>query len=230
MLVLGLDTSGPAVSVGLVELEPGDPPHWGREATWQVVDGRAHGELLATGVAAVLVELGAAPADLGAVAVGLGPGPYTGLRVGVVTAAALADALRVPSYGVLSLDAVAVQGDGAGRRLVVTDARRREIYWAEYDEDDERVAGPAVLRPADLERALLDTGWQGVLVGEGAHLHAGAFPGREVLPDPLHPTGDAVVLLAARRALDGAPSEVLVPRYLRRPDAVPPGAAKPVTR
>lgn len=229
MLVLGLDTSGPAICIALVDLEPGDPPRWGRAASWQVVDARAHGELLATGVAAVLDEMAAGPDDVQAVAVGLGPGPFTGLRIGVVTAAALADALRVPAYGVCSLDAVAAQTESGERRLVVTDARRREVYWAEYDEDDERVAGPAVLSPADLARALDETGWSGRLLGDGALLHASHFPDRPVLDAPRYPTGEAVVLLAARRALAGEPGEALVPLYLRRPDAVPPGAPKPVT-
>lgn len=228
MLVLGLDTSSPAVSVACVELTPGagDDPvtSWGRQADWQVVDARAHGELLATGVRAVLAELGAGPADLGAVAVGLGPGPFTGLRVGVMTAAALADALGVPAYGCCSLDAVDPWGDGP--RVVVTDARRREVYWAEYAEDDERVAGPSVLRPAALAEALREVGWTGRVVGDGALAHPGLFPATPA--EPRYPSAEGVVLLAARRALAGDPGEPLVPLYLRRPDAVPPGAPKRV--
>lgn len=218
MLVLGLDTSSPAIGVALVELEAADEgARWGRQAEWRVVDARAHGELLATGVRAVLAELGATPRDLGAVAVGLGPGPYTGLRVGVMTAAATGDALDVPVYGCCSLDAVDPWGEG--RRLVVTDARRKEVYWAEYDEDDERVAGPSVLRPAALATALQETDWQGRVLGDGALLHAEHFPQAE--PEPRYPSAEGVVLLAARRALAGEPSEPLVPLYLRRPDATP---------
>ncbi len=227
MLVLGLDTSTPAVSVALVELErdADGEPRWGRQADWQVVDDRAHGELLATGVRAVFAELGAAPADLAAVAVGLGPGPFTGLRVGVVTAAALADALGVPAYGCCSLDAVDPWGEG--ERLVVTDARRREVYWAEYDADDERIAGPSVLRPAELARALADTGWTGRVLGDGALRAAEHFTAYDVAPEPRYPSGEGVVLLAARRALTGAPSEPLTPLYLRRPDATPPAPRAP---
>ena len=223
MLVLGLDTSTPAVSVALVELDPGLPegePRWSRQADWQVVDDRAHGELLAPGVRAVLADLGAVPADLGAVAVGLGPGPFTGLRVGVMTAAAMADALGVPAYGCCSLDAV--DPWGGGERLVVTDARRREVYWAEYAADDERVAGPSVLRPAELARALDSTGWTGRVLGDGALRHAEHFAGHDLVEFPRYPSGEGVVLLAARRALSGAPGEPLVPLYLRRPDATPP--------
>ena len=227
MLVLGLDTSSPAIGVALVELAAaGDGARWGRSADWRVVDARAHGELLATGVRAVLAELGVGPRDLGAVAVGFGPGPYTGLRVGVVTAAATGDALGIPTYGCCSLDAVDPWGEG--RRLVVTDARRKEVYWAEYDEDDERVAGPSVLRPAALATAVRETGWQGRVLGDGALLHAEHFPGAE--PEPRYPSAEGVVLLAARRALAGEPSQALVPLYLRRPDATPPVRPAPAGR
>jgi tRNA threonylcarbamoyl adenosine modification protein YeaZ len=235
VLVLGLDTSSPAVSVALVELVPeGDGARWGRQADWQVVDGRRHGELLATGVAEVLRDLSARPADLSAVAVGLGPGPFTGLRVGIVTAATLADALGIPAYGVCSLDALAAGDDGPGRRLVVTDARRKEVYWAEYARDGERAAGPGVLTPAELARRLRGTAWPapddaGHLLGAGAALHREHFAGYDVGEGPVHPTGEAVVLLAARRVLAGAPAEQLAPLYLRRPDAVEPGATKRVT-
>ncbi len=222
MLVLGLDTSSPAIGVACVEL--GDGTSWGRQADWQVVDARAHGELLATGVRAVLAELGATPRDLGAVAVGLGPGPFTGLRVGIMTAAALSDALGIPAYGCCSLDALDPWGEG--ERVVVTDARRKEVDWAEYADDDERVAGPSVMTPAALADALREVGWTGRVVGAGALAHPELFP-RAV--EPRYPSAEGVVLLAARRALEGAPGEPLVPLYLRRPDAVPPGASKAVT-
>jgi tRNA threonylcarbamoyl adenosine modification protein YeaZ len=230
VLVLGLDTSSPAVSVALVDLEREDgQARWGRSAVWQQVDARRHGELLATGVESVLRQLRASRRSLGAVAVGVGPGPFTGLRVGIVTGLALADALGLPVYGCCSLDAVGAWDDEPGRRLVVMDARRKEVYWAEYDEDGERVAGPSVLAPQALATALTETGWGGRVVGDGAVRYAEHFAGFDRRDEPRYPSPDALVLLAARRALDGAPSEPLTPLYLRRPDAVPPPAPKRVT-
>ena len=233
MLVLGLDTSSPAVSVALVELERDDAAEagvrWGRSSAWQRVDAKRHGELLATGVSAVLHDLDVSRRDLAAVAVGVGPGPFTGLRVGIVTGLAMGDALGIPVYGCCSLDAVVAWDESPGRRLVVTDARRKEVYWAEYDADDERIAGPSVMRPADLATALRETSWEGRVLGDGALLHAEHFAGQAVAEQPRYPAADALVLLAARRVLDGAPSEALTPLYLRRPDAVEPGAAKRVT-
>jgi tRNA threonylcarbamoyl adenosine modification protein YeaZ len=231
VLVLGLDTSSPAVSVALVDLErhDGGEVSWGRSATWQQVDPRRHGELLATGMRAVLAELRADRTSIRAVAVGLGPGPFTGLRVGIVSGLAMADALGVPVYGCCSLDAVAAWDEDEGPRLVVMDARRKEVYWAEYAGDGERLAGPSVMAPAALADALRVTGWSGRLLGDGALLHREAFAGHEVVEQPRYPAPDALVLLAARRVLDGAPSEALTPLYLRRPDAAPPGAPKRVT-
>ena len=230
MLVLGLDTSTPAVGVALVDLErqDGGGAAWGRSAVWQRVDAQRHGELLATGVRAVLAELGASRRSLAAIAVGLGPGPFTGLRVGIVTGLAMADALGVPVYGCCSLDAVGAWDDDP-RRVVVTDARRREVYWAEYDDEGERVAGPAVMAPAALADALRETAWPGRVVGDGAVRHGEVFASWGVPDEPRYPAPDAVVLLAARRALDGAPSEPLTPLYLRRPDAVPAATSKRVT-
>lgn len=214
MLVLGLDTSSPAVSAALVEVTPGGC----RElASSVVVDGRRHGELLAVGVRTVLQ--GAGPLD--AVVVGAGPGPFTGLRVGLVTAATTADALGVPAYAVCSLDAVAPGRDV----VVVTDARRREVYWARYA-GGVRVEGPAVVRP-DVLAASLPAG--SVLVGAGAVLHREAFAAFEVRDEPLHPSAAALVEAAAPRVRAGAPSDPLTPLYLRRPDAVEPGAGKRVT-
>jgi len=211
VLVLGLDTSSPAVSAALVEVTAGGCALV-RECV--VVDGRRHGELLAVGVREVLH--GARPA---AVVVGTGPGPFTGLRVGLMTAAATADALGVAAYGVCSLDGV-----GEGDRVVVADARRREVYWARYA-GGVRVDGPVVEPPATLAARLAP---QTQVVGAGAVLHAGAFAGCAV-SGPLHPNVLALVRAAADRVLAGAPGEPLTPLYLRRPDAVEPGAAKRVT-
>jgi tRNA threonylcarbamoyl adenosine modification protein YeaZ len=219
------------VSVTLVDLERADggQVRWGRSATLQRVDGRRHGELLATGVAEVLAELRVSSSSLAAVAVGVGPGPFTGLRVGIVTGLAMADALGIPVYGCCSLDAVGAWDDEPGGRLVVMDARRKEVYWAEYDAGGERVAGPSVLPPGALDEALRATGWQGRLVGDGAQRYAEQLAGHDVRSEPRYPAPDALVLLAAGRVLEGAPSEALTPLYLRRPDAVPASTTKRVT-
>ncbi len=221
MLVLGLDTSSPAVSAALVEVTA----DVGRTvAEHVVVDARRHGELLALGVREVLG--GRPPAALGAVVVGLGPGPFTGLRVGLMTAAVLAEVLGVPAYGVCSLDGVPRDGV-VGDVVAVTDARRREVYWARYDAQGRRVDGPHVERPDALASRLATA--PAVLVGAGAHLHRTAFVGSEVRDGNGHPSVPALVAAAADRVRAGAPSDPLTPLYLRRPDAVEPGATKRVT-
>ena len=255
MLVLVLDTSTPAVTAALVRVRPAPVDQAdGRQADGHradghaaalpetaashgvdvlaervTVDARAHGELLAPSVAEVLAQGGARPADLAAVVAGLGPGPFTGLRVGLVTAAALGQALAIPTYGVCSLD-----GIGAltiEPTLVATDARRKEIYWAVYDKGV-RITEPAVNRPADvltLLGALARERWPAVkAAGDGARMYAEALglPLRDDGIDLTYPAPIALAEIAADRVRGGAQSEPLNPLYLRRPDAVEPGAPK----
>ena len=224
MLVVVLDTATPAVTAALAEVTPDDVAVLAQRVT---VDARAHGELLAPQVHAVLAEGGVRARDLAAVVAGVGPGPFTGLRVGLVTAAALADTVGVPTYGLCSLDGLGL-GSGPGRALVATDARRREVYWAVYD-DGVRLTEPAVGRPDDVAEAARALAVAHA-VGDGAHRYAEvlALP---VPPEPRYPDPAALARLAADRVRAGAPSERLVPLYLRRPDAVPPATrGKPVSR
>ncbi|CPR13370.1 peptidase M22, glycoprotease [Mycobacterium bohemicum DSM 44277] len=139
MIVLALDTSTPAVTAGLVRRD--DMTVLAERVT---VDARAHAERLTPNVLAALADAGLAMVDLDAVVVGCGPGPFTGLRAGMATAAAYAHALGIPVRGVCSLDAIGVRT--TGDTLVVTDARRREVYWARY-RDGVRTEGPAVDLP-----------------------------------------------------------------------------------
>jgi tRNA threonylcarbamoyl adenosine modification protein YeaZ len=215
VLVLVLDTSTPAVTAALADLTDGVDIR----AQRVTVDGRAHGELLAPQIAAVLDETAAAPRDLRAVVAGLGPGPFTGLRVGLVTATAFAHQLGLPAYGVCSLDTLAY--NTSGRVLVATDARRREVYWAEYS-GGARVSGPAVDAPAAVRAA---TGADRA-VGDGALRYADIL--RLPVGEPRYPPAAALAALAADRVRAGAPTEPLTPLYLRRPDAVLPGARKAV--
>ena len=221
MLLLVLDTSTPAVTAGVVELGAGGSQNLLSERV--TVDARRHGELLAPSVETVLTEAGVTPSDLGAVVAGLGPGPFTGLRVGLVTAAVFGHALAVPTYGVCSLDAIAYPAHPGQRLLVATDARRREVYWATYQPDGTRDAGPAVSRPADVDAT-------GCLLARGAGAAMYADVLGLPLGEPAYPPAAGLAALAAQRALDAAPSERLTPLYLRRPDAALPTAAKTVLR
>jgi tRNA threonylcarbamoyl adenosine modification protein YeaZ len=220
VLVLVIDTSSAAVIAALAEV--GDDAVAIRAARL-TVNAKAHGELLMPSIADCLDEVGAKPRDLGAIVAGLGPGPFTGLRVGLVTAAAMAGALRVPSYGVCSLDGIAGAVTDEPELLVASDARRKEVYWATY-RDGDRVGGPAVCRPDDLPHAA-------TAAGAGATMYADLLRGKGIaVRDEQYPSAAALVRCAADRVRAGAPSEQLVPLYLRRPDAVPPGAAKSVSQ
>jgi tRNA threonylcarbamoyl adenosine modification protein YeaZ len=186
-VILAIDTATPAVTAGIVRLE-------GIEVLAErvTVDPRAHAEQLTPNVLEALADAGLTVDDLGAVVVGCGPGPFTGLRVGMATAAAYGHALGVPVHGVCSLDAI---GNGTeGEALVVTDARRREVYWARY-RDGLRIEGPAVNAPADVPGAI----------------DALARP-------PVYPTVAGLVRAVADWT---ARPDPLIPLYLRRPDAKP---------
>jgi tRNA threonylcarbamoyl adenosine modification protein YeaZ len=219
VLLLGLDTATPAVTVALH-----DGTQVLAEAT--TIDSRRHAEILTPAIEQVLAGAGAERGDLTHVAVGVGPGPYTGLRVGVVTARMLGAALGIPVHGVCSLDIIAAgvtePAMTATQFLVVTDARRREVYYARYDQSS-RSSGPQVDRPADIADRGLPA------FGEGARLHADMF---EVTDGPMYPAAATLCRLVAGE-LDAAaqPSRLLPPEplYLRRPDAREPGAPKRVT-
>jgi tRNA threonylcarbamoyl adenosine modification protein YeaZ len=196
-LVLAIDTSTPAVTAGVVA----DGHVLAQRVT---VDARAHAERITPNVLAAIADAGRSMADLNAIVVGCGPGPFTGLRVGMATAAAYGHALGLPVYGVCSLDAIG--GQTAGEVLVVTDARRREVYWARY-RDGVRVDGPEVNAPADVEPGAAQS-------VAGSPDHAALFG----LPciEPTYP--DAAGLVGAVADWSQPPA-ALVPLYLRRPDA-----------
>ncbi|MET8909911.1 tRNA (adenosine(37)-N6)-threonylcarbamoyltransferase complex dimerization subunit type 1 TsaB [Micromonospora sp. NPDC004551] len=223
MLVLVVDSSTPAVTAALVEVSADGVAARAQRCT---VDARAHGELLAPQVDAVLADVGARPADLAAIVAGLGPGPFTGLRVGLVTAATMGQVLGIPTYGVCSLDGIGHPAAAGEPVLAAGDARRREVYWAVYDGAGQRIAGPNVDAPAvaaERARELAVT----VAVGDGAHRYADVL-GLPVREEPRYPDALTLARLAAERIRAGAPGEPLTPLYLRRPDAVAATGHKPV--
>jgi len=212
-VLLALDTATPAVTVALHDGERVVARH-------TVVDARRHGELLAPAITAVLDETWVPRQDLTAVAVGVGPGPFTGLRVGLVTARTLGLALDIPVYGVCTLDVLAAQAvDAAAVHapfLVATDARRKEVYWAAYDEGGARLDGPHVSKPADVAT-------EGPVVGAGAVLYPDHFANPV---GPEHPDAGALAAVVTDERAELLDPE---PLYLRRPDVASPGKRKPVS-
>ncbi|WP_030912822.1 tRNA (adenosine(37)-N6)-threonylcarbamoyltransferase complex dimerization subunit type 1 TsaB [Streptosporangium amethystogenes] len=226
MLVLAFDTATPAVTAAL---------HDGARvlAESTTVDARRHGELLVPTIETVLSEAGASLRDVTAVVAGSGPGPYTGLRVGLMTAQALATSLGVPAYGVCTLDALAYGSGLTEPFLVATDARRKEVFWGHYQEMRTRLSGPAVDRPQDLPGEL-------PLVGAGARMYAEVVGASRLLDAPEYPHAGALAALAAEQlgepdvdaVVESGTHPVLGlphPIYLRRPDARVPSAPKKVS-
>ena len=193
-------------------------------------DPRGHAEVLATLVSQVLARAGQPQIDV--VACGVGPGPYTGLRIGVTTAQVLGLAWRVPVVGICSLDAIAASAlrvaAASGAFVVATDARRGEVYWAVYSPAGERMTGPFVGRQGEADETAGGLPWIGERVGE-QQVRAGVLG---ALANRLLSTGEApgapVRTLSTHGADDGAMAGELTgqrllapfPLYVRRPDAM----------
>ena len=162
-MLLAFDTATPHVTVAL---------HDGESvvATFDSAESMRHGEMLAPGIRRVLADANATAADLTGIAVGVGPGPFTGLRVGLVTARTLAFVREIEVYGVCTLDILAAEAADAGwdEFVVATDARRKEVYLASYA-GGRRVSGPEVVKPIDAKT-------DGPVVGRGGVLYPDAFP------------------------------------------------------
>jgi tRNA threonylcarbamoyladenosine biosynthesis protein TsaB len=212
MLLLAIDTSTSAITVALHgALHP---------VTATVVDPRGHTEHVAPLVERCFSATGRTPADVTDVVVGTGPGPFTGLRVGVVTGLVFGHARGIPVHGVCSLDVLASMAASQvreGELLVATDARRKEVYWARYAVAGpgglpHRLTEPAVDRPGNLPEEVrsLPTAGRGPVL----------FP--ELFPRPvavLDVDAGALAELAVEGITKGWPMPV-EPRYLRRPDAL----------
>ncbi|MCW2775524.1 MAG: peptidase glycoprotease [Nocardioides sp.] len=212
-MLLAFDTATPHVTVAL---------HDGEDVVVELTAERPmkHAEQLAPLIEQAMAQAGIVRQDLTAIAAGVGPGPFTGLRVGLVTARTLAFVLEIPVYGVCSLDVLAVEAADSGavstEFVVATDARRKEVYLARYDERGNRLEGPVVDKPATLAT-------DDVVVGEGGVLYPDAFPHRA---GPAAPSAGWLARVVAEERAELCDPE---PLYLRRPDAEAAHAPKRVS-
>ncbi|MGN6324383.1 tRNA (adenosine(37)-N6)-threonylcarbamoyltransferase complex dimerization subunit type 1 TsaB [Pseudolysinimonas sp.] len=201
-MLLAIDTSAGS-SVAVVDLEGGILAQEDEEST------RRHAEVVGTLILRALERAGVAPRDLSGVAAGMGPGPFTGLRVGIAAARAFALGIGRPVVPIASHDALAL--DAAEPIAVVTDARRRELAWSAYAASDElglpvRVAGPALAAADAIDAAIV------------------GFRRVDAATIPAGPLG----MLAERRYAAGRPFGPSEPLYLRAPDVtVPKGVVVP---
>jgi len=222
VLLLAVDTATPRVSVAIGR---------GGEVLGDISldGGRRHAEQLAPAVQYLCAELDVDLSHLAAIAVGLGPGLFTGLRVGVTTARVMAQSLRIPMIGVPSLDLIAYPLRHASRLVVpVVDARRGEVFFACYRPVPgglQRVTGYEVRAPRALAGELAALGEDSLLAGDGALRYREELGGLDRVelagPGASLPSAAALVELATaryEREEFSAPDEVH-PLYLRRSDA-----------
>ena len=222
MLILGIESATARVGCAVAD-------HEGVRASVQATRDRRHAELLAPQIQAACSNADVSLRDLAAVAVDVGPGLYTGLRVGVATAMAIAHALRVPMVAVKSLDLIAYGLRHSGRVVAaVIDARRGEVFHARYHcvpGGVQRISEPAVDTPDHVVSQIMAEGGETLVVGDGAVLYNSMFEGLRGVEIAdrgfAHPSAESLVLLAHSMAVREQflrPDEV-EPFYLRRPDA-----------
>lgn len=211
---LAIATATPQVSVAL-----GSPD--GLLGRFALRAGRRHGETLAPAMRALTQLTGVGLDQVLRVAVDVGPGLFTGLRVGVATAKALGAALDVPVVPCSSLDLLAHPHRLAGRRVAsVVDARRGEVFWALYEPVEGgmvAVTDPAVSGPVELEAELRRHGGSVLATGDGARRYLAGSPVVDTAPGEFdHP--DAAVLLDLVAGRPDLPAEKVAPTYLRGAD------------
>ncbi|MGH9224593.1 MAG: tRNA (adenosine(37)-N6)-threonylcarbamoyltransferase complex dimerization subunit type 1 TsaB [Acidimicrobiales bacterium] len=222
MLILGIETASVQVGCAI-------GGHEGVIASFHAARKRRHVEALVPAIEFTCQQAGVSLHDLGAVAVDIGPGLFSGLRVGVTTAKTLAQALRLPMVGVSSLDLLAFPVRHSSRLIVpAIDARRGELFYAFYRHVPGGVqclSGYHLGKPGDVASELQARGEDALLVGDGAQRYVDEFsdlrPAEIAGPPNVYPSAAALVALAHARALREefvSPSR-LEPLYLRKTDA-----------
>jgi tRNA threonylcarbamoyladenosine biosynthesis protein TsaB len=230
MRVLAFDTATRATSVALCGPDPGerfeardDPPPAARPG---------HAARLLPLIADVMAQAGVGWEQIDRIAVGIGPGTFTGLRIGVATARALAGARRIPLVGVSTLHSIAVGAAGQpgppapDAIVAVLDARRREVFAAAWRRTaaglGERLLEPVAIAPDELSRAIGRLGSHPLTVGDGAVEYRAVLErlGALIPPDEsgFHKVA-AIGHCALARELRGGAPEAVSPEYLRLPDA-----------
>jgi tRNA threonylcarbamoyladenosine biosynthesis protein TsaB len=224
LMILGIDTSVEHVGVAL-----GD--HRGIRAHSMLASDRRHAESLTPMIQFVMQQAEAEMSDLSAVAVDVGPGLFTGMRVGIAAAQSIAWSLELPMIPVCSLDVVAMNADWSESVVAASlDARRGEVYWALYrmrtiGAEPQRITEPVVTSPEDLAIHLADRGEEIVCVGSGFDRHQEVFQALQwakfLGASGSYPSATHLVTLGGQRLaadVTVAPGAV-EPMYLRAPDA-----------
>jgi tRNA threonylcarbamoyladenosine biosynthesis protein TsaB len=222
VLILGIESATEQVGCAI-------GGHEGVLAAVEVTRGRRHAETLAPAIEFCCQRADIALDEISVVAVDIGPGLFTGMRVGIATAKAIAHALRVPMIGIPSLDLLAFPLRHANRVIAtVIDARRGELFYAFYRQvpgGAQRLSEYTLGKPADLAWELLASGEECLVVGDGALRYPTVFSevARTEFGDlgDAYPSAAALVELAHPRALreEFVPSWELKPLYLRKADA-----------
>lgn len=222
MIVLGVETATELAGCALGGVE-------GVLASFHVARGRRHAEVLAPAIEFTCRQARVRLSEVSVVAVDVGPGLFTGLRVGVATAKSLAQGLGVPMIGLSSLDLLAFGVRHTGRLIAaVIDARRGEVFYALYRSVPggvQRLDGPEVSSPQELASELMARNEETLVVGGGALRYEACFADVRAVDSAgvglAHPSAAALVELAHPRAIreEFVQHWEVKPLYLRKSDA-----------
>lgn len=221
MITLGIETATQVVSVAI----GGDD---GVLGLVEITQGRRHAETLVPAIEFVCRHAQIAVTDIGAIGVDIGPGLFTGMRVGIATAKSMAYALQVPVVGVSSLDLLAHPLRHSSKVIAsVIDARKGEVFYAFFLPTPggvQRVSEPVACSIDDFNADVMARGQDVLAVGDGAHRYRAEFDSGIEVADLAHPSVASLVTLARARVLrsdvDDLRTEDVQPMYLRAPDAV----------
>ena len=221
MLILGIETATHQTSVAIGTLE-------GVTASHSVRNERRHVESLVPAIDYLCREMSVEVGSVDVVAVDRGPGLYTGLRVGIATAKAIAYAACVAAIGICSLDVLAFSARLCRRRIVpMIDARRGEIYFAQYRSVEggvEAITEPGVAKPEEVLRRLPPISEGYLIIGDGGRRYAGSFVREDMeIADAglAFPDAASLVDLARRRLDETGAEQCTEPLYLRPADVTP---------
>lgn len=219
MITLGIETATQVVGVAL----GGDD---GPLGSVEINQGRRHAEIVVPAIEFVCRHAQVQMGEIGAIGVDIGPGLFTGMRVGIATAKAMGYALQVPVVGVSSLDLLAYPMRHASKVIAsVVDARKGEVFYAFFLPTPggvQRVSEPRAGSIEDFNADVLARGQDVLAIGDGAHRYRNDFELGIEVADLANPSAASLVTLARARALHvglDANPEAVQPMYLRAPDA-----------
>lgn len=216
MYILAIDTTGPVGSAALLDLKTGET----RQKT--TTEAMSHLRRLAALMEALFEEGQVKPADIAAVAASIGPGSFTGIRIGVSTARAFAQARDLPCVPVGTLDMFRLLSSEGDPAAVILNARRGQVYGAVFDENGEDILKPGPYMLTDVLACVREAGIDPVFYGDGIDAYMDQLAGYRLAPEECRYQTAALTARYAKKAFEAGETcryDALLPDYMRETEA-----------